>query len=145
MLNVPEGFKLLSMSTDFTSATWNIIATHEIFIVTGVVHVKITAHCTGNLAGATATVQLGVESATTNMIGVTTGTDMVAEELWYDTSPTTQIDTPANANIERIINGLDIGYEVVTAALTSGSIQFICEWKPLEPGATITVGAGGTL
>jgi len=39
----------------------------------------------------------------------------------------------------------DIGYEIKTAALTDGTMEFNCYWLPLESGALLQAGAGGTL
>ena len=52
----------LAITADFTSATWNTVATHEILTVTGLVRLYVVAEVTGNGAGATATIELGNEA-----------------------------------------------------------------------------------
>ena len=140
------------VNADFTSATWNTVATHEVFTVTGLVRLKIIAECTGSLTGATATIQLGYEGATTVYITATTGTDLVTNELWFDATPT-EFEGKASdsagggtlAMFDRVVNEVDIGYEILTAALTGGNLRFHCWWRPLEVGATVVSGAGGIL
>ena len=133
-------------TVDFTSSTWNTVATHELYTVTGVVRIKLIAYCTESLTdtGGTATIQLGVEGTTNNMIAATTITTIDINELWYDNTPAA-INTPANVIFERVINGLDIGYQIVNEALLDGTLVFELWWEGLSDGATISAGAGGAL
>lgn len=136
----------LSVTADFTSATWNTIAKHEVFTVTGTVRMRVLAEATGNGAGATATIQMGTEDATSAWIGVTTITDFVTGELWYDTTPTTFSETLTTAVLDKIVSGgKDVGYEIVTAAATGGGILFHCWWEPISSDGAVVAGAGGTL
>jgi len=142
----------VQVTADMSSATWNTVASHECFSITGYVRAYLWVECAATLTDAAdgADIQFGHESDTTAFIGATGaagkgGSTISAGELWYDTSPTTQIDTPANVLFDRIISGLDIGYEITGAALTGGSLVLHCVWEPLSIGAAVVAGAGGAL
>ena len=135
----------LTVTADFTSATWNTVASHELFTVTGDVRVRVIAKSTGAGTGATATAKLGIAGGLT-WIAATTITDMAANEWWYDTTPTTTQDTTATVMFDKLIaNGQDIGYEIETAAATGGGVIFHCWWQPISSDGAVVVGAGGTL
>lgn len=135
----------LAVPITFAALTTGSVATHEIFTVTGAVRLRILAECTVNVAG-TGSIQLGVAGVTNTLIASTTGTDLDAGELWYDATPTTAYDTVANVILERIINGLDVGYEVTGDTLTSGAVTFHCWWEPLNAtGAVVAADGTGTL
>ena len=138
-----DGFKRIT--TDITMAvgtTTGTVAEHEVLTVTGLCRVKTTILCTTNVAG-TGSIQFGVGGATSAMIGATTGTELDATDVWYDTTPTTAYASASDAILDVIVDGLDIGYEITVGTLTSGVLRFIHEWQPLEDGA-ICVAATGT-
>lgn len=142
----------LQASISMASATWNTVASHEVFTVTGMVRAYLWVECADTLTDAAdgADIQLGYEGATDALIGATGaagkgGSTISTGELWYDTSPTTQVDTPANVIFDRVLSGLDIGYEITGAALTGGTLVFHCVWEPLSIGASVVPGAGGAL
>jgi len=134
----------LSVAADMTSATWNTQASHEIATVTGAVRFMIVPICDTGLGSAgAATVCLGIEGTTNQLIADTGFDDIDTDELWLDGTPA---KVYADATIlKRALNELDIGYEIKTAALNAGNIKFIIFWSPLETGATIVAGAGGAL
>jgi hypothetical protein len=102
--------------------------------------------CTENVtSGGAATIQFGVEGATDAFIGSTDATALAANDLWYDTSPATVYDTSANVILDYVINGLDIGYEIGTAATTNGTVIFHCSWEALNDTGNVAAGAGGAL
>lgn len=143
---------LLYVTADLSSATWNTAATHEVFVVTGVVRAKLWIVCTATLTDAAdaARIQFGDETTTNSMIaitaGATAGAALIATgDLWYDATPDLLIANYSTAVFDKVINGLDIGYEVSGAAFTGGSLVFGCEWQALSAGATVTAGAGGVL
>lgn len=134
------------VSIDLSNATWKSAASHEVFTVTGLVRVIIWVECTETVTSdGAATIQLGVEGATDALIGSTDATALAANDLWYDTSPATVYDTSANVLMDYVINGLDIGYEIGTAATTNGTLVIHCVWEPLNSTGNLVVGAGGTL
>ncbi len=104
-----------------------------IYTVTGEVLVRIFGVCTTVLAGASATVQVGLTGNTALLIALTTGTDIDADEAWFDSSPAIG-DTLANVPGPFVIpNGLDIIETVATAPVTSGNVHYICLWRALSP------------
>jgi hypothetical protein len=78
------------------------------------------------------------------MIAATTALNIDADELWYDDTPAA-VNTPANVILERVVNGVDLGYEVKVAALTGGTVVFELWWEGLSDGGHITAGVGGSL
>ena len=131
----------LAVPITFAALTTGSVASHEVFTVTGLVRMRVV-ECPVNVAGA-GSIQFGVEGATNALIASTTGVDLDAGELWYDATPTTAYDTVANVVLERIINGLDVGYEVTGDTLTSGGVTFHCWWEPLNATGAV-VAADGT-
>lgn len=104
-----------------------------LFTVTGDVLVRIFGVCTTLLAGATATLEVGVTGNTAALIALTTATEIDANELWNDTTPGVGTDTLANITGPHVIvNGLDIIETVATADITSGQIYYVCLWRPLS-------------
>jgi len=136
----------LTVPITFVAGTTGAVATHELFTVTGLVRIRMIAVCTVNLAGATATLELGTENDTDAFIATTTGTDVDAGELWYDATPTTTEDTTTTVVLDKIVNAADIGYEVKTAALSAGAMVFHLWYSPLDStGAVVAADGTGTL
>lgn len=109
-----------------------------LFKVTGDVLVRIFGVCTTDLAGATGTVQVGVVGNTAALIALTTATDIDADKIWSDASPTLGVDTLASVlGPYIIVNGQDIIETVATADITSGNIYYICLWKALSPDGNV--------
>ena len=79
-----------------------------LFTVTGDVLVGIYGVCTTLLAGATATLSVGVAGNTAGLIALTTATDIDANEIWLDTTPSVGLDTSDALTYFIVVNGLDI-------------------------------------
>ena len=110
-------------------------AAHTLFTVTGDVFVRLWGVCTVDLAGATATVSVGVTGNTAGLIALETATEIDATGLYV--SATQVIGTVAVSSIPGpfvIANGLDIIETVATADVTSGNIYYICLWRPVTEG-----------
>lgn len=110
-----------------------------LFTVTGDVLVRIYGVCTTVLAGASATVEVGVTGNTAVLIALTTGTDIDANEVWVGAAPSA-VGADALADILAatiIVGGLNIIETVKTADVTSGNIRYVCLWKPLTAGARV--------
>lgn len=104
----------------------------DLFTVTGDVKAKVVGICTTNLAGANATVEVGVTGTTAGIIATTTATDIDANDIWHDASPDSQVEL-ATVMAENIIpNGLNIQETTKVAEISSGVIKFICLWRPLS-------------
>ena len=142
----------LWVTVDLSSATWNTAATHEVFTVTGVVRAKLWVYCTLTLTDTAdaARIVFGDETTTNSLIastaGATAGAALIATgDLWYDATPDLLIANYSTAVFDKVINGLDIGYEISGAAFLTGGLVFGCEWEALSAGATVVAGAGGVL
>lgn len=139
--------RYISVTADLSASPWNTDASHEVFTVTGLVRIRMIIECTENVtsSGGNATLQFGDEDTTDLIIGATDENAIDIGELWYDTSPTTFIDTFANAVMDYVDSGKDIGYEIDTEATTNGLLVFHCAWEPLNSTGLVVAGAGGTL
>jgi len=135
------------VTADLSASPWNTDASHEVFTVTGAVRMQMWIICTENVtsSGGNATLQFGDEDTTDLIIGATDENAIDVGELWYDTSPTTFIDTFANAVMDYVDSGKDIGYEIDVEATTNGLLEFHCVWVPLNSTGLVVAGAGGTL
>ena len=143
----------IAVTADLSSATWNTVASHEVLTVTGTVRVRVVIECTETLADAAdgASIQMGVEGATTAWIGSTGaagagGNTIAAGEIWCDTSPADTNGNTGTLALDKIIGGgLDVGYEITGAALTNGTLVFHCWWVPISSDGAVIAGAGGSL
>jgi len=111
------------------------VGTVALFTVTGCIRGKLIARCTTNMAGATATIEVGVTGSTAGLIAQTTATNLIAPELWNDTSPDKAIELMTTAP-EYIING-NIFVTVGTANLTGGVIEFTLLWSPVSTNGAV--------
>jgi hypothetical protein len=100
-----------------------------LFTVTGDVLVHIFGVCTTLLAGASATVEVGVSSGTALLLAQTTATDIDASEVWKDTAPALVETLPSSFIIPA---GQDIIQTVATANITAGVITYYAIWRPLN-------------
>ena len=110
-----------------------------LFTVTGDVLVRIFGVCTTLLASTGAgTLSVGVAGNTAALIALTTATEIDADELWSDASPSVGVDTLASVlGPYIIVNGLDINEYVGTADIQSGQIRYICLWRPLSEDGNV--------
>lgn len=129
----------------FDGGTANAIGDHDgtgdpfdIFTVTGDVIVRVWGFCTTNLAGASATLEVGTENTTAGLIAQTTGTDIDANELWHDASPDASVEATSVATENFVLNGEDIVGTVGTANITAGVIKFYCAWYPISSDGNVT-------
>jgi len=108
---------------------------HVILAVTGLCEIQMVINCTTSLVGSSATISLGPTGALTALIDTTTAAEIIATELWYDTTPTLKYGIGNDAILKYITDGLDLSYDVNTANITAGVLQFNIKWRPLETGA----------
>lgn len=138
------GANYLEVTVDFTSATWNTVATHEVLTVTGFCRIRLLIFCVTDVTGA-GSIQFGHQLDTDGYIASTTGTDIDQNECWFSATPSLNV---LGSNILDIIpgNGQDVGYEITGAALTGGSLLVKCWWESLNGNnGSVVAGAGGTL
>ncbi len=114
-------------------------AAYTVFTVTGnVLFHYFFGICETGLTGATSTVEVGVSGNTASLIAQATGTDMIANELWHDASPTTTLEQLDPTGLAfAVSNGQDVIMTIGTADLTAGKINFYCQWSPLSSGSTV--------
>jgi hypothetical protein len=106
--------------------------TVTVFTVTGDVKVKVTPICQTNIASAAdGYLELGIASDVDAMIASTQGTAIGADEIWNDTSPTSDIEPTDSERCYTIAGGADI-ILTLSAQIDSGVITFYCEWEPLS-------------
>lgn len=128
---------LLESTWTFVAGTTGATGAHTVFTVTGNVLVSIFAICDTNLAGATATVEVGTANNTASLIAQTTATDIDDGDNWVDATPEAEVsELPTNYIVN---DGADIVLTVATAAVSAGVLDFYCLWRPLSSGATVTV------
>jgi hypothetical protein len=134
----------LAVTADFSSATWNTVATHEILTVTGAVRLRILPECTVGLAsGGAGQIQLGTEAGTASFVAVTVATGIDAGDVWLSASAEASI--AASSLVDQIVSAVDVGYEIQIAALTAGTIVFHCWWEPLNATGAVVAGDGSAL
>ena len=118
-----------------------------VFTITGRVLVHaITAFCTEDLAGATATLALGVTGDTDAFIASTTATDIDANDWWAAAAP------PAANGVtlaDSVTGGITTGQRlkavsgnifitISTADITDGTLVFDVIYTPLTDGARLS-------
>ena len=135
------------VTADFSSATWNTVAAHEIVTVTGAVRVKIIPRCTSSItAGGAITLILGTETTTDGLILSTDATTIDSGMFWLTATPSHLAAHSSTVPLDFIIaNGQDIGYTVGTSAGTGGTILFDVWWEAISSNGNCVAGAGGVL
>lgn len=107
-----------------------------LFTVTGTVKLKLLAICNTNLAGASATLEVGTALSTAGLIAQSTATDIDANDIWHDTSPDSSVEA-STVLTERIVSD-DVIQTVGTANITAGVITYVALWYPLTKGSRVT-------
>lgn len=106
--------------------------------VTGAVLIThLMARCTENLAGATATVELGTADNTAGLIAQTTATDIDANDFWKDSSPEVKV---SDAIVNKVVNA-NIILTVATADVTDGTLIIEGYYLPLSPDGMLSAAA----
>jgi hypothetical protein len=116
------------------AANLGAVGATTLFTVTGDVIVNIFAVCSEDLAGATATVEVGISGNTAALIAQTTGTTIDVGEIWATTSPATVLALPSE---KILMNGTDIIQTIATANVTDGTLTYYCLWYPLSSDASV--------
>jgi len=140
----------LTVSVDLTSATWNTVATHEVFTVTGLVACRLFVLCTETVADAGAassfavTTEKGAGAGKPDITSFFKGDAIQATTMLLDWGITAMDETQRVCH-EFVVNGSDIGYQIAGEAVTDGTLDFILYWTPISDGATVVAGTGGSL
>ena len=132
----------LSVTADFTLSDWNTVASHEIFQVTGTVHMILVPVCLTDItSGGAITIILGTETTTNAMLSSTDATAIDTGEIWLSTTPNHYY--AKSSVIDCVITGgKDVGYTIGTNAATGGSMIFHCWWEPISSDGNVAVGLG---
>lgn len=134
----------LKVSADFSLSAWKTVGSHEILTIVGPYRVIIIPECTSDLtSGGAATIQLGDEVNTAALIASTTASDIDDGEFWLTTTPAKRF--AKSSVLDVIVSDVDLGYEIGTAAMTGGGIDFHMWVIPLSTGGTYQAGLGSSL
>jgi hypothetical protein len=121
-------------------------AAFTIFTVTGDVLLQVFGICNVQpaVAAGTPTLELGVSGDTAAYIAqIVDATDLIANEVWLDATPTLTQEILDPAAIPRtwiVANGQDTLMTLGGADLTAGNIDFYALWRPLSSDGLV-VGA----
>jgi hypothetical protein len=149
------GFKnRLQVNVDFSSATWNTVATHEVFTLTGVCCGWLFYHVTDELTSSgAATVAFGDATGTGSYSAAQTYANLVTDALVIPASTVGNYSTmtnfffsPAASRHGSFVSAsVDFGFQIASAALTGGTLKAYCFWTPVSSDGLIVAGAGGAL
>jgi hypothetical protein len=108
---------------------------YDIFLVTGLVAVKVIGYVKTALTNHADTVSVGTTTSAAGLIAATAGTALqTAGQSWVDNAPSKFETLPANFTI--IGNGEDIKL-ASTVNIVAGVIDFYCWYKPIEAGSAL--------
>ena len=104
-----------------------------LFVVTGTVSVNVVGFCTTDLAGAAATIELGVASSTAALGDQQTATDVNQHMSFHDAVLAIggNVDGHSHVVDENVIQ------TVGTANITSGALVYYCWWVPLSTDGNV--------
>lgn len=114
-----------------------VVGTVAVFNVTGAILCKgIAAVCKVDLAGATATVEVGTASDTDGLIAQATATGIDAPKVYVSASPS-NLPTLALAAVDKIVSE-DVNITVATADVTAGQLEITMLYIPLSGNGGVT-------
>lgn len=114
-----------------------------LFVVTGLVYMKLVAVCNVDCTGAGSTDEVGITGATAIFMPITTMTSLDAGMIWLNNAtPATYFITgeqqAAADNLpEYMLNGNDIIMTTKTANTEAGQVDFYAIWRPVSTDATV--------
>ena len=112
------------------------VGTVAVGTVTGRILLQhLAAFCSTDLAGASATIELGVAGNTAELIAQATATNLDANEFWSAATPETGA---APALVDKLV-ALNIILTVGTANVTAGVIEISGFWLPLSVDGNLAV------
>mgnify|MGYP001612076512 CR=1 FL=1 len=147
------GMNVLRQTVDFTLAAWNTVATHEVFILTGVVRVVWIYLIKESLlsAGLLAQIKFGHEGNTAYFAAAQLASALTvgkcvgqsADQWWVAQTTGAYIFGAKTGDV--MLSAYDLGYEITVEALTDGTMEFTAFWTPLSSDGNLTLGAGAPL
>lgn len=129
---VPKRFK---KTITFTGAAdLGAVGTVAVATITGsVLFTHLGVRCNTNLAGATATLEMGVSGNTAGLIAQTAATDIDDGDFWQDASPEVGISP---AIVDQLVEG-NIILTVGTADITAGVLEIVGYWLPVSDDGNV--------
>lgn len=141
-VQIQPQWQVASTSAVFDGGTADARGDHDgtsdpatLFTVTGTVMAVVFGHCTVDLVGATATIEVGVAGNTAALIAQSTATDIDAGEVWRDATPGLGVETLNDPVV--IVGGADIIETIATANITAGAITYYCIWWPISDDGNV--------
>ena len=112
---------------------------YTLFTVTGDVVLRaIWGVVNTDLAGATATIEVGVAGNTAGLIAQETCTDLDDGNIYISATNAVGVARTADSGgLTAINDGADIIETLGTANVTAGQIDWYCIWAPVEENATL--------
>lgn len=140
----------LAVDVNLANATWNTVATHEVFTVTGTIRCRLLVTCSESVLetdpqAANGTIQAGIAGTTDAFIAATAQTAVDTGEIWHDNSPDASAEAYSVLKDFIVTNGVDIGYELAVEAATDGTVTFHLWWEPLDATGAVVAGPGTAL
>jgi len=117
----------------YAAGTTGAIGATTLATVTGVIAARVFALCGVDLAGATATISVGVTGNAAALIAQTTATNIDAGLFWVDTGPASIEALPAI----NLVAG-NIIQTIGTAAISAGTLTYYIAWNPISPDGNLT-------
>lgn len=142
--NVGAAPHRLAGSVTFVAGTTGAIGQHTIFTVTGLVEFIMRWDCTSDLtSGGAATISIGNVGVVALLCEVTTATT-IDSGAWGNTATGWNAAADMNDGTESApkgSGGAAITSDILVAAISGGTVRYYLDWKPISPGATVTLGA----
>jgi len=119
----------------FDGVTHGAIATVAIGTITGsIIITRMLNQCSAGLVSAAAgSISLGATGSLAGLIAATLATLIDTFEFWHDATPELGV---GSVLVDRFLVP-DLNYTVTDGAITAGSIDFIVDWLPNEPGSQL--------
>lgn len=130
----------------FDGGTLNAVGDHDgtgdpadLFTVTGTVIIQLLAVCTTNLTfDANAAIEVGIGGGSEIIVtSDQTVSALIAQEIWHDATPDSEIELMTVLKEFIITDGNDIQLDTTVANVTAGVIEFTCFWIPISTDGNI--------
>lgn len=107
-----------------------------LFTVTGSVLVRVLGCCTVTIVGA-GTLEVGIPGNTASLLAqIANATNLAAGQSYLDATPST-VEAVTMTSPFVIAGGQDVTETIGTTALTAGSVDFYCFWRPLSADGNV--------
>jgi len=143
----------LIVNADLSLATWNTVAGHAMFSITGPVRAIFIYYVTETFtSGGAATVSFGLTGFPADYAAAQTyanlqagrhidpGATIATLSIWWS-----RFMNSARQADCIITNNIKHGYTIAAAAMTDGALRGICYWSSLDGAGAVVAGDGGAL